>query len=332
MAGLRGNNAWWMAQKQSAKGTTATVALPALAVPGAYKYPFAGGSITPNRVFGKLAETDANRDQGVSYAKTGGVAGTPEAYCRDASIAPLAYYCLGANADSGTVAKYIHKATAANTLPYVSVWNSISETLWEAFQDCVCSSLQFKTTAGEPLQVAANFFGVKATRLTADPSTTAVIPLDAGYAYNFNDCTVELPTSTPTKLVGSFDLTINNNVAPQQTDDFSPLDVVVGQRTVDLAFDLIFENLEEYNKFNYGGASGTAESNALYTTSMKFKFDKGADNAIMFELPTVAYETFPVTSNVAGTPIVVSVKAVAQRPSPGTSIVTIETKNQVAVY
>lgn len=342
MAGLRGNNAWWTFQKQTAKGTPATCELPVNKTAGgkigAHKATFAAGDFGPNRVFGKLAETDANRNQGVSFAKTGGAVGNPETYGRDEIVGPLAAYCLGAEVRSGAEPNFIHKATQASTLPYVTFWSMVGgppgEGLYEEFNDCMINSLQFKTTAGEPLTVAAGVLGLKSTRKTTDVTETPKIPLEQGYVYNYNDCTVTLAGGATTKIA-SFDLTYSNGVTSQQTDFFTPIDVVAGLVTVDLTFDMIFDSLIEYNRFNYGGEAGTAESNTLYTTSAKFAFEKAgsANNAIKFELPSIAYETFPVAANVTGAPIVVSVKAVAQRPALITeSILTVETKNQSSDY
>lgn len=94
MAGVIGNSAWVAYQRQAsgAKG----VATASLAT--AIKSPFAGGTIGPNREIGQLAETDANRDQGVSYVKTSGVKGSPDVYVRDAGIVPLLQGVLGTRA------------------------------------------------------------------------------------------------------------------------------------------------------------------------------------------------------------------------------------------
>lgn len=337
MAGLRGNNAWWAYKVQSAKGTPAAFVeteTPAAKQKG-FKVPFSGGSIEPGRTFGQLAETDASRDRGVSYAKVGGMSGTPEAYVRDDSIGALLYYTLGADASTGPV-NFNHVITPANTVPYVTFWRMLSETLYEQFTDCMVSSLNIKTTAGEPLTAAASVVGIKSTRLTTDPTkevgTAKInIPLDNNYVYNMNDAfngSVELSGGV-THLISSFDLTINNNVSPQQTDSFTPYDVVAGQREVSLSFDMVFENLIEYNKFFYGTETGTAESNTLYTTSAMFNFSHGVNNAIKFILPSIAYETFPIAPNTTGAPVVASVKAVGQRT---TNIVTAEVKNQIEKY
>lgn len=336
MAGIHGNTAWLMFKKQTAKGTPATAgeaAESSTLKQTCFRVPFTGGNIEPARSFGNLAETDANRDQGVSYAKTGGVAGTPEMYTRDTAIGALLTYCLGADAVTGTTPNRIHTITPANNIPYVTFWRDIGDTLFERFQDCFVSSLNFKATAGEPLTVAANVLGVKTTRLETDPSVgVTTIPLEKGYVFNYNDATVSLAGSA-TGLISSFDLTIDNNVSSQQTDDFSPYDVTAGQRVIDLSFDIIFESLEQYEKFNYGSGAlkseRTAESNELFQTSSEFNFAHGANNGVKFILPSIAYESFPVAPNTTGAPIVASVKAVAQRSTP---IITAEVKTQVESY
>jgi hypothetical protein len=130
-------------------------------------------------------------------------------------------------------------------------------------------------------------------------------------------------------LVGSFELTIENNLSLQQTDSSVPYDVVEGTREISLGFDLIFEDLSEYNKFHYGGAAGTTISPNIFTTSALFTFTKGANNSVAFNLPNIAYEEFPVEPDPGGDPVTVSVRAVAQR---GGTILTATVKNQVATY
>lgn len=323
MAGLRGNQAWLMFAKQTAKGTAASVALATT-----HKVPFSGGNVGPVRTVDQLAETDANRDIGVSFVRTGGVEGSPEAYVRDSSIASLLFYALGTNVDSGTTPNFTHTITAGNTLPYVTFWRMISDTLYEQYRDCLVDSLTIRAGAGDPLTAVIGVNGLLSTRLTTDPSVTPAIPLASGFVYNYNDATVQLGGGA-TALISSFELTIENNVSRQQTDDFTPFDVVVGQRRVSLGFDLIFETLDEYNKFHYGTSTGTATSKTLFTTTADFQFDNGANNQVKFTLPTIAYEEFPVEPNTGGDPIIVPVRAVSQRPASG-SIVTAVVKNQTA--
>ena len=323
MAGLKGNVAWLMAAKQTVKGTPAT---PAVAT--TYKNPFSGGNIGPVRETDNLAETDASRDRGVTYITTSGVEGTPEFYARDSSAAFWLHKVLGSVATTGTT-NFTHTITPGSTLPYITAWRNIGDLLWEQYLDCKVSSLTIGAEAGQPLTISAGIQGRQATRLTADPSTAPVIPIESGAVYSFNEAAVTLGGGA-TALVRSFELSIENNVSRQQTDDVIPYDVVEGMREVSLGFDLIFESLDEYNKFHYGGAAGTTISPNVFTTSAVFTFSKGANNEISFNLPSIAYEEFPVEPDAGGDPIVASVRAVAQRS--GSPVVTATVKNQIAAY
>jgi hypothetical protein len=326
MAGLKGNVAWLLASKQTAKGALG----PVTAVGGAYKMPLSGGSIGPTRSTDNLSETDASRDRGVSYVQQTGVEGTPEFYVRDASIGFWLHKVLGADAATGTT-NYVHTITPSNTLPYISCWRDIGDLLYEQYLDCKAGSITISADAGSPLTASVGIMGCTPTRLTAAPDNATPVAVDNGAVYNFNDVTGAVVLGgSATALVSSFELTIENNLSLQQTDSSTPYDVVEGVREVSLGFDLIFETLAEYNKFHYGGAAGTAISPNIFTTSAVFTFTKGANNSVAFNLPSIAYEEFPVEPDPGGDPIVASVRAVAQRG--GSPVVTATVKNQIATY
>lgn len=325
MAGIRGNTAWVMAQKQTAKGTLATVA-----AASAYKMPLSGGNIGPVRDTDNLAETDSSRDRGINYTVSGGVEGSPEFYARDASLGFWLWAALGADAVTGTMPNYVHALTPANLLPYISVWKDLGDLVFESYRDCKVGTLTIGAEAGQPLTATAAIQGLQPSRLATDPSVTPAVPLQSGYVYNFNNATVTLAGGV-TALVRSFELTIENNLQRQQTDDFLPYDVYEGTREVSVTFDLIFEDMTEYNKFHYGAAAGTTISPNIYTTSAIFDFANGANNGLTFNLPNIAYTEFPIEPSASGDPVVASVAAAAQRVV-GTPVLTSTVKNQVATY
>ncbi len=322
MAGIKGNVTWVMAAKQSVKGTAATTSATTT-----YKMPLTGGNIGPTRSIENLSETDSSRDRGISYVSQTAVEGAPEFYGRDASIGFWLHKVLGADAVTGTT-NYVHTITPSNTLPYITAWRDLGDLLYEEYRDCKVGSLTISAEAGSPMTVSAGIQGLRATRLTVSPDNATPIAVDAGAVYSYNDCTVTLGGGA-TALVRSFELTIENNLSLQQTDDSIPYDVVEGTREISLGFDLIFEDLTEYNKFHYGGAAGTAVSPTIFTTSAVFDFSKGANNGIAFNLPSIAYEEFAPEPDPGGDPVVVSVRAVAQRNA---SILTATVKNQIALY
>jgi len=325
MAGLRGNEAWLMFARQTAKGTAATIAADTT-----FRVPFSGGNISPVRETDIFAETDASRDQGVPFVVTSGVEGSPEVGVRDNNVGALLYAVLGADAVSGTTPNFTHTITPSNTLPYFTFWKGLSSTLWESYRDCQVGSMTLSAEAGGVLTASLGIQGLVPTRLTADPSVgPPVIPMDTGALYTFNQVAVTLGGGA-TSLIRSFELTIENNVSRQQTDDIVPYDVVPGTREVTLSFDMIFETLDEYNKFHYGGAAGTTAANTIYTTSATFTFTHGTNNEIAFNLPNIAYTELSPEPDPGGDPIVVSVAATAVRG--GSPVVTATVKNQVAAY
>src|SRR6187402_812670 len=154
MAGLRGNVAWAMVQKQVSKGTAATYA-----AASAYKLPLSGtGRPGPNRATDNLSETDASRDRGVTYVQNAGVEGTMETYVRDAPIGFLLWAALGADAVTGTT-NYVHTLTGANSLPYFTTWTDVGDTLYEQLLDCKLGTLTISGEAGGPLSASAAIRG-----------------------------------------------------------------------------------------------------------------------------------------------------------------------------
>jgi hypothetical protein len=333
MAGLRGNNAWLMAAKQTQKGTAASVGA------GAYKNPFVGGSIGPVRETDNLSETDASRDQGTTYTVQSGVEGEPEVYVRADSIGfwlAMAFGTVQSSSASGSGSgsgsgggDYQHVITPGNTLPYFTAWRMISDTLWERFEDCKAGSISISAEAGQPLTATIGIQGRTPVRLTTNPDAGDTVPLANQQVMSFNNASVTLGGAA-TSLVSSFELTLENNVSRQQTDDVTPYDVVEGLREITLGFDMVFEDLTEYNKFHYGGAAGTAVSSDIFTTDANFTFTLSNGEELAFDLPRIAYQEFPVEPDPGGDPITVSVRAVGQRGS--TPIVTATLKNSVASY
>lgn len=148
-----------------------------------------------------------------------------------------------------------------------------------------------------------------------------------GAVYNFNEALVTLSGGI-TAAVGSFELTINNNLSTQQTDDAKLYDVTEGLREVTLGFQLIFQDATEYARFHYGATTGIDQSSALATTTANFRFTKAVGNQIVFDLPSLAYTEFPVEPSPGGDPVTVDVRAVALRS--GSPVVTATVINAVA--
>lgn len=311
MAGLRGNQAFWVAAKQTAKGAEPTK--------WQDTYLFTDGNIAPTRQTDQLSETDANRNAGDFFVTQTGSEGAPAAYVRDASIHHLLEYALGAAAHEGAAGEYKHKISSAASLPYVTLGKGQGATLFEQFNDMKCDELTLSWATGQPGTVAASFMGRGAVRKTeewktelAPPATSTAAPL------SFNGAKVTLGGSE-TRLVSSFELTISNSLTVQQTDDAIPFDIVEGPLAVTLGFDYIVEDLKEYNKFHYGGEAGTTQSASIFTTSnLTFEFaGASAKNGLTLVIPKTAYTEFPIEPDAGGAPTTAAVRGAAQRSSEG---------------
>jgi hypothetical protein len=307
MAGVRGNQAYLLTAPQTAKGTPPTA--------WKNKQYFSGGSIMPSKSVEQLSETDAERDQGDNYVTQTSVEGSPEVYGRTTTIHSWLEYVLGTRETSGA-GPYTHTLKPAAALPYVTFGRMQGGLLYEQFNDCKISEATFSAGTASPLTVASTILGRGAERLAAEwtaglapPAAPTVAPV------NFNNALVKIG-GVETRLASSFEATFTNGVSAQQTDDSVPYDVTEGLRSCTLGFDLIFETLTAYNEFHYGSGAGTTQVATLPSTSAEFIFTLGADS-VTFKFPKIVYEEFPVEPDPGGDPIVVPVRARAQRHAEG---------------
>jgi hypothetical protein len=322
MAGLSGKSAWIAGAKQTAKGVAAT--------DPTFKNAFSGGNIAPVLETDRLSETDSSRDQSAAYITTSGVEGSPELYVRPESLGFYLAGVLGSVVTTGTT-NFTHVMKPGQVLPWYTFWKNIggADGLYEKYTDCIVGSLSISAEAGAPLTATAGIQGLTPERLTTDPAVA--VDMDSDTVFNFNKAAVSLGGG-PTRLVRSFELTVENNVERQQTDDVVPYDISFGQREISLGFDMLFENLDEYNKFYYGGSAGTQITDSIFTTDAQFTFTIDVDTEIAFTLPSIAYEEFPLEPDPGGAPIVSSIRAVAQKQTGITDLLTATLKNTTASY
>lgn len=323
MAGLASNNAW-VGFSRIVKGT------PAASMQ--YKSPFTSGNAAPERIVERLQETDNNVDQGVAYLSRFGAAGNPAVYCRD-SLAGLLFYAAQGGISTAGSTNYTHTITNSNTLPYLGIWRMLGSVLWEQLNDCQISSLVFRAGAGEPLVMEVNFVGRNAVRLTSVPFSD-VPAFDTQSPYTYNEAAVVVGSGGASSTVTGFELTIDNQLVQQQTDDAIIYDHArSGPRLITLSYDQIFETINDYTAFHTGTTSGTTQSTTIYKSpATSFTFTRGANNEIKFDCgANFAWEEYPVEADAAGGPLVVSVRGALERPASGSNLTTT-IKNQVASY
>lgn len=310
MAGLRGSQAQWMFAKQTAKE-----AVPTKWLDGFF---FTDGNLSPTKQTDQLAETDTSRNAGNFFVTQTGSEGAPSAYARSEGIQHILEAAMGAVVHSGTTPKFIHTITPAAALPYVTLGKSQGGTLFEQFNDCKLDELSFSWSTGQPGTFSASFMGRNATRLPAVWTGELAPPAPSTRApFSFNNATVKL-NGVETRLASSFEITISNNLTVQQTDDSVPFDIVEGTFAVTFGYDYIIQDLVEYNKFNYGGESGTTQKPEIYEgENLTILFEQEEKNALEFKVPKYAYTEFPVEPDAGGAPTTSAVRGASQRSSEG---------------
>lgn len=305
MAGLSGKTAYIGIARQTGKGT-------GIPTTPKYKNPFTGGSAGAERVVDRLQETDANLDPGSAYLVRGGAAGAPELYVRPKSFPAYASAGLGHIVTSGA-GPYVHTIdTNTSALPYVSFFKMLGNTLYERLEDCFVNSISVRAEAGQALVSTVNFLGLGSTRATAEWVAAPTLENENPWLYSQGSLFIG---GVQFGNLRSFEITLENNVTQQQTDDVVLYDVVPGTRNLTFSFDVIFDSVNgfnEYKKFIYGSTSGTTQSTTLYTTALSFIFTSGTDIA-QFDVPSAAYEEFPVDPDAGGDPVISSVRGSALR-------------------
>src|SRR5512146_271973 len=149
MAGLRGNQAFWVAAAQSAKSAEPTK--------WQDTYLFTDGNVKPARQTDQLSETDSSRNAGDFFVTQTGSEGQTAAYVRTASIHHLLEYALGSASHEGSAeAGYTHKVSSAAALPYITLGKGQGATLYEQFNDCKVDELTLSWSTGQPGTVAAS--------------------------------------------------------------------------------------------------------------------------------------------------------------------------------
>jgi hypothetical protein len=314
---IKSNVAWVQGAKQTAKGTP-------YVTPKWRTRVSSDDRLAPRAETATFPETDSSRDAPNSEKMQGGTEGSFAFGVRDSIFHWFAELALGDKVTSGAT-NFTHTSVGSNTLPYFGAEQMLGDTLWERYDDLVANELTVSVEAGGFMTASLSAMGITVVRQTAVPGTLAT--LASGPLYTFNEATVSLGGSA-VGYVRSMNLTLSNNIQLLQTDDIAPRDIHVGMREVTLGFDMLFEDLTQYNLFHYGSTVGTAQSATTSTTDLLFSFSKGVNNSIDFDFDSVNYEEYPIGPDPGGEPIIVSARVRARRS--GTQLLKIVTKNQDA--
>jgi hypothetical protein len=318
MPSIPGNAVTVAFGKQTGKGTPQTTPQ--------YKLKLTGGDLAPVRDLLTLAETDASRQAGAQVVVGTHVEGTTEHYLRPTEFASIAYWALGANADSGST-NFTHTATPASSGPYITCYKAInSTTLIDQYSDLRVNTLTCRGGAGQALTYSVNWMGLNALLGQTDPVLTATTETPLVYP----NVTCTKGGSTP-GTIDSFELVIDQNLSMIQGDSgISNSDSVWGMFAVTGSLSLLFTDDGNYRQFHTGSSSGTALTTTVFNESLTILAQINANLSVSFQMTQVEYTAYPVPINVDGSPIRVAATFRAKPQATIANTLTIVTKNQTA--
>jgi len=198
--------------------------------------------------------------------------------------AMLFAYALGADAKSGA-GPYTHVLTPTRPLPYVTIERGIkTDVKTERIIDCLISKLAVTGKAGDPIHLAVDFLGIRATLEASNSSDT----YETDRAFAFQDGTFTVFGGAFTRITG-FKLTLDNSPEGDlQTTEVYRHDIQAQKLGVTLDIEIIYDTADtNYADILYGGGTAVVETVATGAVTMDFVYGSGADEReFKFEIPS----------------------------------------------
>lgn len=312
---------------QTAKGTPATAP--------AYVLDVTAADLRPVRETARREETGQGLDQGDMMVNRIASQGGFTAVVRRDWIGLALYLAYGAKAVVAPVAPavdYTHTFTMANARPYFAIWRYVfngANALYERFDDCMASALNFTGSAGGDLLCQFNLAGLKPTRLTAKPSGGVY---DTSLPIRYPDSVLSRG-GVASDAVSQIALNHNLGVNTRQTNKIYDSYVEPGTRSIEVTSTEVFEGLGPYNTTIYGSPTGTEPSSAITYEALNYAFkDEAGVERLVFDAPRYGYGTAELNGPNANAEIAeYAMAGFLNRPASG-SIVTATLKNTVAIY
>ena len=323
MTGIAGNFYVLRAGKQTAKGTAQVVPTQTLKL--------TGGAALPTQGILDLPETDSSRQRSPAVKIDYRVGGAISGLVRSAEFASLAYWHLGANADTGAN-PYTHTATSAGAAPYETLYSVLNtSTIIDQYVDCRIPQLTMRGQVGAAIEYDATFAGITAAFGATDPATPAT---STATPLVYPTTTVTLGGAT-TDIVQSFSVTSDNGGDFVFGDtQMGAYDYVYGRWGVTGTLNILLENDQKWRALFTGSTSGTAVSTtgALFTEALTITCTNNAtSDQVQWVMTLVELRNVGWAPDPSGAPLYFTYEFSAQPQATIANTLSIITKNVTAV-
>lgn len=235
-----------------------------------------------------------------------------QAVAMDKSIGRLLLAATGSVSTTGT-GPYTHTFTEGTDLPYHTIFADFDGEFTEVV-DAKADELELSFDQAAAAQVSVTWNGLTATfdagAYTATTTERAEDPLRAvGGTLNVDGAAAQVQSAA---------FTVSNSLeAIGLADAVTPDDVFPGRQNVAVSVTLVPDNLDQWQEFLTGSATGTSISDDVDIGSVDMTLQDDAGNTLQFDADAVAFTVSGPEADPSGAPAQLELEGVVTRPSSG---------------
>ncbi len=310
------------AAKQSAKGS--------VAASPTYAQGLTGGAVITVEVAQELEERTSGVRMSPAVNRTGvmpGVDMTARAHPKGVGL--WLYGALGAVSTSGS-GTYTHVFSIGDDLPYLTAFGKLGSNIYSV-RDVKVDTLGLSFEAANPVELSVAGMGT----VVGYPAAFSPVNDDTRAAY-FTAATgtfkLDVDSATPlTASITAGEINIANNLETiMLSGSISPDDVFPGRHEVEVSFDIVVENLNDWRTILTGTSSGSsAEDDPVYG-SFEVAFTSGTTSLTLASTKVAFTTEFP-EANPSGGPVTLTLAGLVVQTAAGAGM-TATLVNDVSSY
>lgn len=155
-------------------------------------------------------------------------------------------------------------------------------------KDCKCNSIKRSSKSGTLLAYETEWSGL--TTAVQASALTPSFDMHSPFIFQQGVWTLDGVTTGDALYVDMFDIAQKNNLDVVVTERLTPDASIFGNINVDVSTQWIFQNSQRINEVYFGGATGTADAQAVATGTLVLLFTQ-PDNfhTVQYSVPTMNY-------------------------------------------
>ena len=298
--------------KQSAKGS--------VAASPTFGHGVTGGAVMTVEIQQELSDLTSSKRMSSGVDRTGVMPGINfTGRCHSKSVGEYLYGAMGAVNTTGS-ATYVHVFTLADDLPYLTAFGKLGSNIYSV-ADCKIDSLSLKWEGAKPVELDVSGMGT----VVGYPGAFNVVNDDTMASY-FTGASgtfkLDVDSSTPvTASITAGEIKIGNSIeAIMLSGAISPNDVFPGRQEVEVTFDVVAANLDDWRTLLTGSSGGTSASATTVFGSFEMVFTNGSDSLKIESAKCAFVCDFP-EANPSGGPVTLSFAGMVVQTAAGASLV-----------